>query len=158
MVRKCLVIMIAVTLLIGATPVLAGTDAAYQCVCRGTERNGERKADLNMTLDGEGTLLTGKMIITPVCQAKTFASGGTYIYSGGAKMNRNFDQYEWIVDANWVGENQNCDKTLTKTQGSFLVRKFKIQNVAELQMKSKDFNTWYVFPHGCECKSPESNS
>jgi hypothetical protein len=145
-------------ILTGTIPVSAGTEAAYQCICRGVERNGDRKADLNMTLDSEGNLLTGKMSIISVCQAKSTAPGGTYSYSGGAKINRNIDQYEWVVDANWAGDTQNCDKSLTKAQGSFLVRKFKIQNVAELQMKSKDFTTWYVFPHGCDCKSPESNT
>lgn len=137
-------------------PASAAAEAAYQCVCSGVERNGERKAQLNMMLDGEGNLLSGKMDISQVCRPKLNAAGGVLTYSDGAKINRNVDQYEWVVDANWTGENQNCDKSLTKTQGSFMVRKFKIQNVAELQLKSREFSTWFVFPHGCDCKSPES--
>jgi hypothetical protein len=39
-----------------------------------------------------------------------------------------------------------------KKQGTVMVRKYKLQNIAEMQMKSKDGSIWFVFPHGCEYK------
>ena len=152
--RKTMAMLAVVVGVFGSSPMAAvAGDAAYQCICQGVERNGERKAELNMQLDGSGNLLSGKLAISQVCRPPVTAAGGSFTYTSGAKLNRNKDQYEWVVDANWTGESQNCDQTVSKTQGSFLVRKFKIQNVAELQLQSRDSNTWYVFPRGCTCKS-----
>jgi len=130
----------------------ASAETYYSCTGLGVEQNGDRKAEVKFKVDPEGKVLSGQMNFTKVCKAKASSPGGDYQYAGGAKLTRNADPYEWVMDASWSGTNDTCDSSSSKNQGTVMIRKLKIQNVAEMQLKGKDGTVWYLFPHGCDCK------
>jgi hypothetical protein len=129
-------------------PVAAET--YWDCVANGVEKNGNRKVDMKFRLDASGNIVSGQ--ITFAKDVKGKACGGDYTYAGGSKMTRDDGAYEWVMEANWTGTNDNIDNSVSKNQGTVMIRKMKIQNIAEMQIKGKDGTVWFVFPHGCEYK------
>jgi len=125
-------------------------ESYWDCVATGVERNGNRKVDLNFRLDSSGNIVSGQIIIAKDNKSK--AAGGEYTYTGGSKLTRDEAAYEWVMEANWTGTNANYDNSVSKNQGTVMIRKMKIQNIAEMQLKGKDGTVWFVFPHGCEYK------
>ncbi|MDR3592407.1 MAG: hypothetical protein P4N41_22320 [Negativicutes bacterium] len=125
-------------------------ESYWDCVASGVERNGNRKVDMKFRLDASGNIVSGQITFTKDLKGK--APGGDYAYAGGSKLTRDDGTYEWIMEANWTGTNDNIDSSVSKNQGTVMVRKMKIQNIAEMQIKGKDGTVWFVFPHGCEYK------
>lgn len=135
--------------------VLSGTAAAesyWECNATGIEKNGDRRADVKFRLDSSGNIISGQIKFARVCKDKASSLGGEYTYAGGSRLTRDQGPYEWVMEANWTGTNNNCNENETKNQGTVMVRKFKIQNVAGMQLKGKDGTVWFIFPHGWEYK------
>ncbi|MDR3562230.1 MAG: hypothetical protein P4N59_12455 [Negativicutes bacterium] len=130
----------------------ASAESYWDCSASGVEKNGDRKVDLKFRLDSDGKIISGQIKFAKVSKGSTFSPGGDYTYAGGSKLTRDAGPYEWIMEANWTGTNDNLDNSVSKNQGTVLLRKLKIQNVAEMELKGKDGTVWFVFPHGCEYK------
>lgn len=130
----------------------AFAESYWECTATGVEKNGDRRADVKFRVDASGNVIAGQIKFARVCKDKSASLGGEYTYAGGSKMVRDEGPYEWIMEANWTGSNDNCTETVTKNQGTVMVRKFKIQNVAEMQLKGKDGTVWFIFPHGWQYK------
>lgn len=116
----------------------------YECVASGVEKNGSRKADVKFRVNADGVILAGQIVI-PASTAKFAFPGGEYVYADGSKLTRDQDPYEWIMEA-------NCVEKATQNRVTVMARKFRIQNIAELQIKDRAGSTWFVFPHGWEYK------
>jgi hypothetical protein len=130
----------------------AAAESYYECNATGVEKNGDRRADVKIRVDSGGNIIAGQIKFARVCKDKSTALGGEYTYAGGSKLIRDQGPYEWIMEANWTGTNDNCSEKVVNNQGTVMVRKFKIQNVAEMQLKGKDGTVWFIFPHGWQYK------
>lgn len=135
----------------------AYAESYWECSASGVEKNGNRKIDIKFRLDSNGQVISGQVIIPTTSKDKAVFPGGEYTYSGGGKLTRDDGPYEWIMEANWIGTNANSSPSTSQRQGTVMVRKLKIQNIAELQMKSKDGTVWFLFPHGCDYKQVSTN-
>ena len=133
-----------------AAPVSAAT--YWECSASGMEKNGLRKADLTFRLDLTGKIVSGEIKFSKVVQGKISMPGGDYVYSGGGNVSRDDGTYEWIMQGNWTGIKLNCDNSTANNHGTVMIRKLKIQNIAEMELKSKEGSIWFLFPHGCEYK------
>lgn len=145
----CVLILALIFCIPGAT---AAAESYWECAASGVEKNGPRKVDMNFRLDITGKVLTGQIKFAKANNGGKFLPGGEYVYAGGDKLTRDVGPYEWIMEAKWAGTNYNYDDSTVNTKGTLVIRKFKIQNVAEMELKSKDGTIWFIFPHGCEYK------
>lgn len=136
----------------------AAADSYWECAAIGVEKNGDRRADVKFRLDASGNVISGQIKFAKVCKDKSSFPGGEYTYAGSSKLTRDQGPYEWIMEANWTGTSDTCTGNGAKTQGTVMVRKFKIQNVAEMQLKSKEGTVWFIFPHGWEYKQVSGDS
>ncbi len=125
----------------GAT---AAAATYYECTATGAEKNGGRQAEVKIRVNADGVIQSG-LIVIPAATSKKAFPGGEYIYTDGSKLTRDQGQYEWVMEA-------NCVEKGSQVRGSVLARKFKLQNIAEMQVKSKAGAVWFVFPHGWEYK------
>jgi hypothetical protein len=130
-------------------------ESYWDCIASGVERNGNRKVDLKFRLDSSMNIVSGQITLSKDIKGK--APGGEYAYAGGSKLTRDDGAYEWVMEANWTGTNDNIDNSVSKNQGTVMIRKMKIQNIAEMQLKGRDGIVWVVFPHGCEYKQVNSD-
>jgi hypothetical protein len=132
-------------------------ESFWECSATGVEKNGSRKIDIKFRLDATGQFVSGQVVIPKTSKDKASFPGGEYTYSGGGKVTRDDGPYEWVMEANWTGANDNSSPATSLRQGTVMVRKLKIQNIAEMQMKSKDGTVWFLFPHGCDYKQVNTN-
>ena len=51
-----------------------------------------------------------------------------------------------------MGDGGELLEKTSKTRSSVMARKFKLQNLAEMQLKNKAGSVWFIFPHGWEYK------
>lgn len=141
-VKLCACALVAAT--IAMTGAVAAAATYYECSATGVEKNGSRKAEVRFRVNAEGAILSGQVVVPPATTKYAFP-GGEYIYADGSKLTRDQGDYEWVMEA-------NCVEKTSQVRSAVLVRKFKIQNVAELQLKNKAGAVWFVFPHGWEYK------
>lgn len=137
----------AVTFVILAIATFGATAAAasyYECAATGAEKNGSRKADVKFRLNADIVMIFGQIVI-PAATGKLAFPGGEYIYTDGFKLTKDQDQYEWVMEA-------NCTEKTSQSRSAVMVRKFKLQNIAEMQLKNKSGSVWFIFPHGWEYK------
>lgn len=142
--KKLIVAMIVAmtTAMFGVTALAA---SYYECTAVGVEKNGSRKAEVKFRLNSDGVILSGQIVI-PESTNKSAFPGGEYLYSDGSKLTRDQGEYEWVLEA-------SCIEKTSKVRSSVLARKFKIQNIAEMQLKNKTGSVWFIFPHGWEYKT-----
>lgn len=137
-----------VAIIVALTTALAGTAAVaasfYECTAVGVEKNGSRKAEVRFRLNSDGVIVSGQIVI-PESANKSAFPGGEYLYADGSKLTRDQGEYEWVMEA-------NCAEKSSKARSSVLARKYKIQNIAEMQLKNKSGSVWFIFPHGWEYK------
>ncbi|HWQ62288.1 MAG TPA: hypothetical protein VN521_08245 [Negativicutes bacterium] len=124
--------------------VTASAASYYECAATGAEKNGSRKAEVKLRLNSDGVILSG-LIVIPAATSKSAFPGGEYVYADGSKLTRDQGEYEWVMEA-------NCTEKTSQVRSAVMARKFKIQNIAELQLKNKAGSVWFIFPHGWEYK------
>ena len=137
-----------VAMIVAMTTAMFGVTATaasyYECTAVGTEKNGSRKAEIKFRVNSDGVILSGQIVI-PESASKAAFPGGEYVYADGSKLTRDQGEYEWVMEA-------SCTEKTSKVRSSVLARKFKIQNIAEMQLKNKSGAVWFIFPHGWEYK------
>lgn len=133
-----------VVVTVAAFSATAAAGSYYECAATGVEKNGGRQAEVKFRVNADGILLSGQIVV-PAAANKAAFPGGEYIYTDGSKLTRDQGQYEWVMEA-------NCTEKTSQARSSVLVRKLKIQNIAEMQLKNKAGATWFIFPHGWEYK------
>jgi hypothetical protein len=142
-VKLSVVMVVMATIAMFSATAAAGT--FYECVATGVEKNGSRQAEVKFRVNADGVIQSGRIVI-PAAASKSAFPGGEYIYTDGSKLTRDQGQYEWVMEA-------NCAEKDSQARGSVIARKFKLQNIAEMQVKSKAGTAWFVFPHGWEYKT-----